>query len=397
MLLQSVRMGGSVTAFLMTPSYLSMRYLWVLVAAALWVGCGKKGSGKPEGESSGTTIPADALVFDEGTDLTHQAGESTPFTGKAVWYYPSGQIEQESSYLNGKEHGQEIWWHESGGRAGQSEYKDGILDGLTIQWYPDSEKMEFQTLFQNGKQQGREIWWHTNGREMSVTPFVNGDRQGKAKGWFEDGKLAWEADWKDDAPHGKYLEWFESGQPKIEKNLVMGVEEGRETWWHENGKKSWEVTWKEGRMTGMLVEWYENGKKMSETPHVAGLRQGVATGWYENGIKAFESTYLKDEEVGIKEWLETGALVPPTPVSVGRTGIWKEGQLEMIYTNKPRETVYAAFGEPDQAGDGVWVFEAIKFASRGAKPLLRNVRFTFQSGKVQSVKVELSDNETESP
>ena len=150
-------------------------------------------------------------------------------------------------------------------------------------------------------------------------------------------------------------------------------------------------------MTGMLVEWYENGKKMSETPHVAGLRVGMATGWYEKGIKAFETTYLDDEEVDIKEWMETRELVPPTPVSVGRINIWKEGELEQIYTDKSEDNLYAAFGEPDKAVDGAWVFEGIKFESGGAKPSLRNVRFTFKSGKVQSVKVELPDSETESP
>ena len=149
-------------------------------------------------------------------------------------------------------------------------------------------------------------------------------------------------------------------------------------------------------MTGMLVEWYENGEKMSETPHEAGLREGVATGWYENGIKAFESTYFADEEVGIKEWLETGELVPPTSESKGRTLLWKEGYLERFYINKPEELVYAVFGEPDKAVNGAWVFEGIKLDG-GNQTLLRNVRFTFQSGKVQSVKVELPDNKTESP
>ena len=157
-----------------------MRYLWVLVAASLLVSCGKKGSGESEVVPSGNELAASALVFDESTSLTYQLGETTPFTGKAVWRYPSGKIEQESSYLEGKEHGPEIWWHESGARAGQSEYKNGVLDGQTIQWYPDGKQMEFQTRYQNGKQQDSEIWWHSNGNEKSVTPYVNGDRQGTA-------------------------------------------------------------------------------------------------------------------------------------------------------------------------------------------------------------------------
>ena len=398
MLLQSGSAKGSVTAFPMAASPISMymRYLGVFIAAMLWMSCGKKGSGKSEVESSGPKIPADALVFDKDSGLTHQTGETTPFTGKAVWYYSSGQIQQESSYSDGKEHGPEVWWHESGARAGQSEYKEGVLDGPTVQWYPDGKQMELQTLFQNGKQQGREIWWHSNGKEKSITLFVNGERQGKAKGRFKDGTLGWEADWKDDEPHGKYSEFYESGKPQSEKNFVMGKEEGMETSWYENGQKSSEVSWKKGRMMGTLIEWHENGRKMSETPYVDGLRQGAASGWYESGVKAFESTYIEDEEVGIVEWLETGELVRPTSVSVGRSSIWRAGQLEQIYPNKPKGNLYAAFGEPDRVMDGAWVYEGIKLDG-GNQTLLRNVRFTFQSGKVKSVKVEVPDNRTESP
>ena len=98
------------------------------MAATLLAGCGKKGAG---GKSSGRELPADALVFDEAAGLTYKVGEITPYTGKALWYYVSSQIEQETSYVDGKEHGTEIWWHESGARAGQSEYKNGILAGPT--------------------------------------------------------------------------------------------------------------------------------------------------------------------------------------------------------------------------------------------------------------------------
>ena len=171
------------------------------------------------------------------------------------------------------------------------------------------------------------------------------------------------------------------------KHYALGAEEGAETWWYEDGEKSWEVTWKKGRMEGPLTEWYENGQKMSETLHVAGLREGLATGWFENGTKAYETVYFEDEEVALKEWLETGEEVKPPPEAVGRIQVWKEGELEKIYPGKPEETVYAAFGEPDKAENGAWVFEGIKLDG-GDQTLLRNVRFTFKSGKVESVKVD---------
>jgi len=113
----------------------------------------------------------------------------------------------------------------------------------------------------------------------------------------------------------------------------------------------------------------------------------VATGWFENGQKAFESTYLEDEEVAITEWQENGDKVEPEPERVGRTQVWKAGDLGKIYKAKPEENVYAAFGEPDMAEGGAWVYEGIKVEVEG-ETVLHNVSFTFESGKVKDVTVQ---------
>ena len=78
MLLPFLDLKCNVTAVLMIPSYLSMRYLCVFVAAFLCASCGNNGSGK----TSGNRMPAEALVFDESAGLTYQVGETTPLKGK---------------------------------------------------------------------------------------------------------------------------------------------------------------------------------------------------------------------------------------------------------------------------------------------------------------------------
>lgn len=142
-----------------------MRCIACLFIACLLVACGKDPK-PPVSEAQKTRqVVTDALLFDESSGLVYERGESEPFTGKAVWYHPGGERQQETAYLEGKEHGTEIWWHEDGSRAGQSEYKAGVLDGPTLQWYAGGKQKQFQTLFAKGKQLGREIWWHENGRE----------------------------------------------------------------------------------------------------------------------------------------------------------------------------------------------------------------------------------------
>ena len=373
-----------------------MRCFALLVAITFWMtGCGKKKSAPAPKAQPNAVVVSDALVFDEDNGLVYQVGSSEPFTGKAVWFHPGGQLQQETTYQNGKEHGSEIWWHEDGSRAGQSQYVDGVLSGPTMQWYSGGNQMEFQALFQDGAQQGKELWWHENGREKSVTTYKGGKREGMAQGWYDDGTRAWEAHWQNDEPHGKYSEWYESGQLKSEKNFETGSQTGLEAWWYEHGQKSWEITWKEGRMEGALTEGYENGEKMSVTPYDAGQREGVATGWYENGNKAYETTYKEDEEIDFKEWLESGEAVAAVPEPIGRVRTWGADELEKTYKDKPEDTVYQVFGEPDRAENGAWVFEGIKIDG-GDQSLLREVQFTFQSGKVLTVTVqEPADEETE--
>ena len=192
-------------------------------------GCGKKST--PDEADPGRVVSAEMLIFDGVSGEVIKAGESVPFTGKVVWFHPNGQREQETSYINGREEGQEVWWHLDGARAGQSHYKAGVLNGSTVQWHPGGTKMEFQVLYLNGMLDGKEVWWHDNGREQSVTHFENGLRQGRATGWYADGSKAWEALWVDDEPDGTYTEWYESGMMKNKKSFAQtSTSHSRKNW-----------------------------------------------------------------------------------------------------------------------------------------------------------------------
>ncbi len=364
-----------------------MRYLHLPIVAlglALAWGCGKKKSSGEEDPNR--VVSAEMLIFDEQKGEVLMAGENVPFTGKAVWFHPNGQREQETTFVNGREDGPDVWWHPDGARAGQSHFKAGVLSGPSIQWHPGGITMAYQVQYLNGMKDGKEVEWHENGNEGSVTHFQNGLRQGRATGWFADGTKSWEAFWEDDEPHGRYLEWYESGLEKSEKEFKQGVQVGTETWWFENGQKSWETQWVDGRQSGTLTEWYETGTKMSETPYKAGRREGVATGWYANGQKAHETTYLDDEEIAVKEWNDDGTPVAAAPAPQGRLRVWAPNQIEQFYANKAEALVYTAFGEPDRAENGQWVYENI-LISQGATSVAHEARFTFKAGVVTSVKV----------
>lgn len=53
---------------------------------------------------------------------------------KATYYYDSGQVKQEGSYLNGKLHGKWVAYNEDGTKQAIGEYKEGAKVGKWFFW-----------------------------------------------------------------------------------------------------------------------------------------------------------------------------------------------------------------------------------------------------------------------
>ena len=126
------------------------------------------------------TIPAEALLYDDASKLAYKTGEDVPFSGKVVWYFSEGKLQQETEYKNGRENGSTIWWHEDGTRAGQTFHHAGVLDGPLVQWYPGGEAKELQGMYNSGRRDGQYVKWHKNGGKRSVTNYEKGKREGRA-------------------------------------------------------------------------------------------------------------------------------------------------------------------------------------------------------------------------
>ena len=359
-----------------------MPKLSCLFILAVIFGCSKETVDLPQSDN-GLVSGATELIHDEASGFVFKVGETVPFTGKAVWRYSDGKPKQETTYEGGREHGEERWWHENGNRAGQCSYISGVLNGRSVQWFDEDSKKEMQVLYRRGKKDGVETIWYPNGQEKSIVRYDKGNRNGKAAGWYEEGSREWLAHWKDDQLHGESREWYRNSKLKFSKNYEMGKAVGKETHWFDSGEKSWEASWEGGKENGIRTEWYAGGKKMVETPYVGGMREGISTGWYGNGQKALEVQYVRGEAVGERHWDEKGGVIPPDPVPPGRLRAWKAGELEGFYPGKPEDSIFTAFGEPDEVKNGEWVIEGLVVGGKKTK-----ARFTFKSGKVVSAQVD---------
>ena len=81
-----------------------------------------------------------------GSQLTYIPNQDTPFTGKAVSFYPNGQKAHEKNFKDGKKDGLATGWHENGQKRWEGNYKDGKRDGLWIYYNEDGKERSRLTL-----------------------------------------------------------------------------------------------------------------------------------------------------------------------------------------------------------------------------------------------------------
>jgi len=108
-----------------------------------------------------------------GSQLTYIPNQDTPFTGKAVSYWPNGQKAREWIYKDGKFDGVRTEWWQNGQKERAENYKDGKEDGLFTIWYEDGQK-ELEAIWKDGKQMSAVVW-KPNGEKCPVTKI---DKEG---------------------------------------------------------------------------------------------------------------------------------------------------------------------------------------------------------------------------
>jgi len=359
---------------------------FLLLIVLIVIGCGNPKPSRPNTVKGLTqkVSALDALVIDDITGLYFEVGQSTPFSGMAVWYFPDGKQMQETQIEGGREHGVERWWHSNGNRAGQCSYENGILDGPCVHWYPEDSKRELQALYKAGEKDGVEITWYRNGQEKELVRYSNGEKMGESVGWYESGEKASSYDWKDNQLHGESREWHRNGKLKSSIDYEHAKPIGNEVHWYESGDKSSETKWRNGLREGVETRWYDGGQKMVETRYSEGEVEGMSTSWLVNGDKSAEEIYEGGELMESREYDSNGTMVSReiTEAFDGRLRQWAEGEIESAYTGKDGKVARMGFGDPDIVEGSDWVYNNIPIGGKKAQ-----VRFTVEYGKIKSVRV----------
>ena len=217
--------------------------------------------------------------------VVYLAGSDEPYTGLVRDFYPNGQRESESSYVDGKQ------------------------DGIDTEWYDDGQKKAERTWALG--QRVHEILWWENGQKRHESKYVDGKLHGGTS-WFEDGNKRKEDVWVGGQKKSR-TEWHENGNKKSEEFYVAGKKDGQFTAWYENGQMQAQVPFSEGAPHGNVTTWDPEGRKRLVENYVHGKKDGVRIEWHENGQMRTEELYRAGQRKVLKRWDVHGNILMSWP------------------------------------------------------------------------------------
>ena len=182
------------------------------------------------------------------------------------------------------------------------------------------------------------------------------DAQGKKQGFWTkkdaEGKLMYEATFKDDKPVGEMKRFHPNGKLKAVMNFVEGSDESEAQLFDERGKQI-----AQGKYSGQkkIGEWtyMVDSKVVSTETYLNGLKNGVSKRFYKTGELLEESNWQNDKLNGIyRSYFQDGKTFMECTYSEGnRNGTFKtwfpNGALELDanYTNDNRDKDWNYFNE----------------------------------------------------
>ena len=152
----------------------------------------------------------------------------------------------EGFYKNGKPVDKWLWYYDSGNILKEESYLKGVENGLIIE-YSDSGNVIVSGQYIMGIKEG--IWIYEMGDQKETGNYMDGKKNGIWQHLYKNGNVNFEGEFVDGEPNGKHKYYYESGKIKEEGSYVMGVKQG---------------SWKKYDNDGVLivVVAYEGGEEI---------------------------------------------------------------------------------------------------------------------------------------
>jgi len=139
--------------------------------------------------------------WENGNKKLLQNWRNDTLDGRYAEWNQDGQIKREGFYKNGVKDGKWIDYNDAGKPIKETEYK------TVIKYYPNGNKQE-ESNFIDGQKNGEFRWWFDNGQEKFLETYENNVANGKWVAWYENGEKMWEGNMVNGKKSGKWNEYY---------------------------------------------------------------------------------------------------------------------------------------------------------------------------------------------
>lgn len=157
------------------------------------------------------------MKMDRKNGAWYLKGADSPYSGKFIDYYITGNKEGEGTFKNGLVEGLRTKYYPNGNVSLERNYKAGFEHGREKEYYEDGT-LKQTGVFENFKETGRWESYFSNGQLKQTINFENGVMVGEAVVYYSTGQI-------------KTKQVFKMGKPELNKNrkkLIKQYNQGLE-------------------------------------------------------------------------------------------------------------------------------------------------------------------------
>lgn len=175
-------------------------------------------------------------------------------------YWPNGKLKSVVLIRGGKYYGKAVFYYPTGDLQLECFYKDNLLQGPLIRYYTYNKKKEQQN-FDKGTLNGLSTVWYEDGGILSETTYMNGGLNGPYREYHPDNRIKVQGQYLKDFYTGKWLYFDFSGDIIGEGQFTHGT--GKQCSFYPDGKVSHGVHYKDNLKNGEEIEYDLTGKVTS--------------------------------------------------------------------------------------------------------------------------------------
>ena len=254
--------------------------------------------------------------------------------GVARQFYRTGQRQRDTTYVEGKQHGDATAYYLDGATRSRESYRDGVLQHHEA-WFPDGTRHS-ETAFEDGQPTASQHWYsngalartvdgdgvtqqypahgvvtefYDDGTLRRTQTFVNGVADGQYRIYYATSRLWEEGSYRDGQRDGAHRKWWKNGTQALDSHWVAGALEGEFVRWYAHGGQWQRSTYLGGKLTGRYQKWWKNGAVANDHTYNARGIDGEYRTFYDSGATWAVGEFVDGRAVGtMRRWFPDGRL-----------------------------------------------------------------------------------------